>query len=103
MSFCVMRSSPLSSFFSSVLCQPSLCMSRDGERDDKPGHVVDGHLSDLAAAIVEKTRSYTEISPSGGGIRIIGKAEGFSYDRDRYYVAGSTGKPCFRLLLRYEE
>ena len=27
--------------------------------------VVDGHLSDLAAAIVEKTRSYTEISPSG--------------------------------------
>ena len=48
--------------------------------------VVDGHLSDLAAAIVEKTRSYTEISPSGEGIRIIGKAEGFSYDRDRYYV-----------------
>ncbi|MBQ2095982.1 MAG: hypothetical protein II474_08760 [Firmicutes bacterium] len=24
-------------------------------------------------------------------------------DRDRYYVAGSTEKPCFRLLLRYGE
>ena len=48
--------------------------------------IVDGSLTDLAAGIVEKVRSYTEISPSGEGIRIIGKAKAFSYDRERYYI-----------------
>lgn len=48
--------------------------------------ITDGSLTDLAAGIVEKVRSYTEASPSGEGIRIIGKVKGFSYDRERYYI-----------------
>lgn len=46
--------------------------------------IVDGRLTDLAMEIVERVRSYTEVSPSSEGIRIIGKANGFSYDRERY-------------------
>ena len=48
--------------------------------------VVDGNLTELARSIVDKTRSYTEISPSGKGIRIIGKTAGFVYDREKYYI-----------------
>ena len=48
--------------------------------------IVGGSLTEMAEAIVEKARSYTEISPSGQGIRIIGKAPGFRFDRDRYYI-----------------
>lgn len=35
--------------------------------------IVDGSLTDLTAEIVEKVHSYAEVSPSSGGIRIIGK------------------------------
>lgn len=49
-------------------------------------HSVTGGELSGPAAIVEKARSYTETSPSGEGIRIIGKAGGFAYDRERYYV-----------------
>lgn len=48
--------------------------------------VEDGKLSEMAAEIIEKVNSYTEYSPSGNGIRIIGKTEGFTYDQDKYYV-----------------
>ena len=48
--------------------------------------VVDGNLTELARSIVDKVRSYTEISPSGKGIRIIAKAPGFIYDREKYYI-----------------
>jgi len=39
-----------------------------------------------ARDIVETMDSYTEISPSGTGLRIIGKAPGFRFDASRYYI-----------------
>ena len=48
--------------------------------------VEDGKMSEMAAEIIEKVNSYTEYSPSGNGIRIIGKTDGFNYDQDKYYV-----------------
>jgi len=54
---------------------------------------------------VEKMNSYTEISPSGTGVRIVCTASSMSYDTDRYYInnqklgleiyaAGVTRKFC---------
>lgn len=48
--------------------------------------IKDGKLSDMASDIIELMGSYTEISPSGEGIRIIFMIEGFSYDKGRYYI-----------------
>ena len=63
----------------------------------------DGTPSLLAVDIVSTMESYTETSPSGQGIRIFFKADGFSYDKSRYYtmnakqglevyVSGATSK-----------
>lgn len=46
----------------------------------------DGKLTDMAQDIVEMMDSYTEISPSGKGIRIIFDSEGADYDSTRYYI-----------------
>ena len=48
--------------------------------------VTDGVLSDLATEIVNTFNSYTELSPSGEGVRIIFKAQGIEYDKKRYYI-----------------
>ena len=48
--------------------------------------IEDGVLSDMASEIVEKVNTYTEISPPGTGIRLIGKTHGFTYDREKYYI-----------------
>lgn len=48
--------------------------------------VKDGELSDLANEIVNTFNSYTEFSPSGEGVRIIFKAYGVDYDKQRYYI-----------------
>ena len=48
--------------------------------------VTDGVLSDLANEIVNTFNSYTELSPSGEGVRIIFKAQGVEYDKKRYYI-----------------
>ncbi len=48
--------------------------------------IVDGKLSEMAEQIIDKVNSYTEISPSGKGIRILGKTSGFHYDREKYYI-----------------
>ena len=48
--------------------------------------IAHGKLSEMAAVIVEKARSYTEVTPSGRGLRILGRVSGFIYDRERYYV-----------------
>lgn len=45
-----------------------------------------GYYTPEAAAIVELMHSYTEISPSGNGVHILFRAEGFQYDKNRYYV-----------------
>ncbi len=63
----------------------------------------DGRLSDMAQDVVATMRAYTERSPGGTGLRILFTAEGFQYDKDRYYInnqqlglevyiAGSTNK-----------
>lgn len=48
--------------------------------------IEDGVLSDMAEEIVSKVNTYTEISPSGTGIRLIGKTQGFTYDKEKYYI-----------------
>jgi primase-polymerase (primpol)-like protein len=45
-----------------------------------------GTLSDMAQYIIQTMDSYTEVSPSGTGIRILFKAPGFSYDKAKYYI-----------------
>ena len=63
----------------------------------------DGIISDLAQDIIDTMCSYTELSPSGNGIRIIFTATQYYHDSNRYYinnqkmgleiyVAGSTQK-----------
>ena len=65
--------------------------------------IEDGKLSEMAQDIIKRMDSYTEISPSGTGIRIIFTASDFLYDTDRFYinhqkiglevyVAGATNK-----------
>lgn len=39
-----------------------------------------------AQEVVEIMDTYTEISPSGTGLRMIAKASGFSYDISKYYI-----------------
>ncbi len=48
--------------------------------------ITDGQYSDMATDIVEHMGSYTEISPSGNGIRIIFTVNEVQYDTDRYYI-----------------
>lgn len=45
-----------------------------------------GELSELAFDVLNMVQGYTEYSPSGRGLRILFKATGFEYDRDRYYI-----------------
>ena len=48
--------------------------------------IKDGKLSEMEEEIVSLAGNYTEISPSGEGIRIICKADGGAYDKDTYYI-----------------
>ena len=48
--------------------------------------ISDGQLSDIAKDIIDTMGSYTEISPSGTGIRIIFTVENFKYNTERYYI-----------------
>lgn len=67
--------------------------------------ILGGKLTQLAEDVVKRMDSYTEISPSGTGIRIVCKASSLSYDTGRYYIhnqklgleiyaAGVTKKFC---------
>ncbi len=47
---------------------------------------ADGTLAAEAQDIVTAMNSYTERSPSGTGIHILFKAEGFVYDKVKYYI-----------------
>ena len=62
-----------------------------------------GELSDTACEIVNLMHSYTEFSPSRNGLHILFSADGFEYDKSKYYimnhksgievyVAGATNK-----------
>lgn len=48
--------------------------------------INDGQLSEMAQDIIECMGSYTEVSPSGTGIRIIFSITDFNYDTDSYYI-----------------
>lgn len=48
--------------------------------------LYDGTLSDLARDVVDTIDTYTEVSPSGHGVRLIGIVDGFEYDKSRYYI-----------------
>lgn len=57
----------------------------------------DGSLSEMAAEIVDIMDSYTEISPSGQGLRILFSVpQGFSYDKELFYIKNSNiGLECY--------
>ena len=71
---------------------------------DLDGCVTDsGYYTETAAEIVHLMHSYTEFSPSGNGLHILFRADGFQYDAKRFYimnhqagievyVAGATNK-----------
>lgn len=48
--------------------------------------VIDGEMSDLATDICSIMNSYTELSPSKTGLRIICKADMPNFNRDKYYI-----------------
>lgn len=45
-----------------------------------------GTISEMARDIIDTMDSYTEISPSGKGLRVISKASGFKFNKDLYYI-----------------
>lgn len=48
--------------------------------------ITDGNCSEMASDIIKQVGSYTEISPSGNGIRIIFTVDKFSYNKELYYI-----------------
>ena len=48
--------------------------------------ISDGVLDERGADIINILDSYTELSPSGNGFHIFVLSDGFSYDRERYYI-----------------
>lgn len=48
--------------------------------------IQDGVFSDLATQVMNLMDSYTEVSPSGAGLRILFRAPGLQYDKDKYYI-----------------
>lgn len=51
---------------------------------------ADGTISEMARDIIDAMDSYSEISPSGTGVRIIAKASDFDYDTLTYYIHNKT-------------
>jgi len=47
---------------------------------------TDGTISEIAQDIIASIDSYSEISPSGTGVRIIAKVSDFDYDTLTYYI-----------------
>lgn len=48
--------------------------------------VTDGELSDQAKDICQEINSYTELSPSKTGLRIIIQGDNLAYDNGKYYL-----------------
>lgn len=46
----------------------------------------EGVISDMAEEIINTMNSYWEISPSGHGIRILFRAPGLRYNKEKYYI-----------------
>jgi len=70
---------------------------------DIDGCIVDSAIDERGQEIIDLAKSWTEVSPSGEGIRIFGLAPKFQYDKGKYYInnqktdvemyiAGNTGK-----------
>lgn len=48
--------------------------------------IQDGVFSDLATQVCDIMNSYTEVSPSGEGLRILFQAPGLAYNKEKYYI-----------------
>ena len=48
--------------------------------------LASGQISELARDVMSTFNTYTEISPSGSGLRLFFYAPGFQYDKARYYI-----------------
>jgi hypothetical protein len=52
--------------------------------------ITDGKLSPMARSAIEALDAYTEVSPSGEGVRILFLVpSGFTFDRSKYYIKNS--------------
>jgi putative DNA primase/helicase len=51
--------------------------------------VEDGVPNEIATDIINTMQSYTELSPSGTGVRIIFKVDDFNFDKNTYYIHNS--------------
>ena len=54
--------------------------------------IIDGEMSDLAIDLCSMLNSYTELSPSKTGLRIICKADIPHYDKEKYYIKNPNNK-----------
>lgn len=45
-----------------------------------------GYYTPVAAEIIGLMNSYTEVCPSGNGVHILFRADGFQYDKEKYYI-----------------
>ena len=73
--------------------------------DSPPGEIgvldidkcfVNGELIELAQEIISVMNSYTEISPSDKGIRIVFTCRGFNFDKLRYFINNrKIGVECY--------
>lgn len=66
-----------------------LSVTEDMAAVDIDGCVVDGKLNAFAQEIVDKLGTYAELSPSGIGVHIWGRAPNLLYDTARYYMKNS--------------
>lgn len=48
--------------------------------------IKDGVYTDFAADIIESMNTYTEVSPSGEGLRLFFLAPDFEYDKEAFYI-----------------
>ena len=48
--------------------------------------VEDGVPNEMATDIINTMKAYTELSPSGTGVRIIFKVDNYNFDKNAYYI-----------------
>lgn len=52
---------------------------------DIDGCITDGELNDMARDVMETVKTYTEISPSGNGLRLFALCRCYRFDKKLYY------------------
>lgn len=63
-----------------------VCLCEGLSAEDIDHCVTNGKLSERARDIIEQFHSYTEVSPSGEGIRILFRSGNITYNKEQYYI-----------------